>query len=109
MEKLKSITDGKPSDKVLPTKSLQTVLTAACKDLGLAHLSHHDLRHLFATRCIESGKDVIPVASWLGHKDNGRTVMMVYGHLRREHSQREAATMEFLPTPTDTNPIRKED
>jgi integrase len=60
-------------------------------------LSHHDLRHLFATRCIEAGKDIPTVASWLGHKDGGRTAMMVYGHLRQTHSQTEAATMDFLP------------
>jgi integrase len=108
LEKLKSFTGGTPSKRVLPTNSIQCVLTAACKQLGLPHLSHHDLRHLFATRCVEAGKDFITVASWLGHKDNGRTVMMVYGHLRREHSQHEASTMQFLPPQLDAAPTKKE-
>jgi integrase len=97
LEQRKTLVGGNPEERVLPTKTLQSVLTASCKHLGLPHLSHHDLRHLFATRCIESGKDFVTVAAWLGHKDNGRTVMAVYGHLRREHSQREAASMTFLP------------
>jgi integrase len=85
-----------PTDKVLPTASLLTVLTSACKALNIAHLSRHDLRHVFATRCIEKGVDIPTVAAWLGHKDNGRTVMLVYGHLRQEPSQAQAADMKFL-------------
>src|SRR5690606_14925834 len=58
-------------------------------------LSNHDLRHLFATRCIESGVDIPTVARWLGHKDGGALAMKVYGHLRDEHSQRSAARVRF--------------
>jgi hypothetical protein len=32
--------------------------------VGLSKLTHHDLRHLFATRCIESGVDIPTVARW---------------------------------------------
>lgn len=32
----------------------------------------------------------------MGYKDCGRTVMLVYGHLRTDHSQKEAATVKFL-------------
>jgi integrase len=93
----KECSNAKPDDKVLPTRSLQTVLGNACKHLNLAHLSHHDLRHLFATRCIEAGVDIPTVARWLGHKDGGRTAMMIYGHLRETHSQAQAKTVDFLP------------
>jgi integrase len=95
----KEYPNAKPDGKVLPTRSLQTVLANACEHLNLAHLSHHDLRHLFATRCIEAGVDIPTVASWLGHKDGGRTAMMVYGHLRETHSQAQAKTVDFLPKP----------
>jgi integrase len=81
---------------LLPTGSLQTVLTSACKAIGIPHLSHHDLRHIFATRCIESGVDIPTVAAWLGHKDGGRTAMMIYGHLRQTHSSAQAAKMKFI-------------
>ena len=51
-------------------------------------ITHHDLRHLFATRCIESGVDIPTVARWLGHKDGGALAMKTYGHLRNEHVRR---------------------
>jgi integrase len=37
------------------------------------------LRHLFATRCIETGVDIPTVSRWLGHKDGGGLAMKVYG------------------------------
>jgi integrase len=72
LEKIKAQYPGaKLTDKVLPTTSIQTVMTSACRDLKMVHLSHHDLRHLFATRCIESGVDIPTISRWLGHKDGG--------------------------------------
>jgi len=58
-------------------------------------ITHHDLRHLFATRCIESGVDIPTVSRWLGHKDGGALAMRTYGHLRDEHSQMMAAKVSF--------------
>ena len=55
----------------------------------------HDLRHLFATRCIESGVDIPTVSKWLGHKDGGALAMRTYGHLRNEHSQKMAKKVKF--------------
>ena len=52
----------------------------------MAHVRVHDLRHLFATRCIEAGVDVPTVAKWLGHSDGGVLAMKIYGHLRDDHS-----------------------
>ena len=96
LERIKAAKPGAPRDRILPTKSIQTVLTAACHSLGISHLSHHDLRHIFATRCIELGKDIPLVAYWLGHKDGGRTAMMVYGHIRQSHSAEQARNLDFL-------------
>jgi site-specific recombinase XerD len=53
------------------------------------------LRHLFATRCVESGIDIPTVARWLGHSDGGMLALKIYGHLRREHSQSMAAKVTF--------------
>ena len=61
-------------------------------DLGI---THHDLRHLFATRCIESGVDIPTVSRWLGHKDGGALAMKVYGHLRDQHSVEMAQKVTF--------------
>jgi integrase len=85
-----------PEDLVLKVGSIHTVLTSACIGLKLKHLSHHDMRHLFATRAIEEGRDFATVAKWLGHKDNGRTVMLMYGHLRSEHSHEMAKGFRIL-------------
>jgi integrase len=63
--------------------------------MGIKRLSHHDLRHLFATICIESGVDIPTVAKWLGHKDGGVLALKTYGHLRNEHSQAMAKKVKF--------------
>jgi integrase len=70
-------------------------ITTACKKLGIARFTHHDLRHLFATRCIESGVDIPTVSRWLGHKDGGALAMKVYGHLRDSHSAEMALKVRF--------------
>jgi integrase len=73
----------------------QKALTKACNTVCAKRLTHHDLRHLFATRCIESGVDIPTVARWLGHKDGGALALKTYGHLRAEHSQAMAAKVTF--------------
>jgi integrase len=56
----------------------------------------YDLRHYFATRCMETSTVDIPTVSrWLGHKDGGALAMKTYGHLRDEHSQRLAKQVRF--------------
>ena len=67
----------------------------ALRRVGIAHLRHHDLRHLFASTCIESGVDIPTVSRWLGHKDGGALAMKVYGHLRQEHSALQAQRVHF--------------
>jgi integrase len=80
---------------VLAIRECQKALDAACADLGIKRITHHDLRHLFATRCIESGVDIPTISRWLGHKDGGALAMRTYGHLRDEHSQAMAAKVSF--------------
>jgi integrase len=69
----------------------------AMKKLGITRITHHGLRHFFATVCIESGVDIPTVSRWLGHKDGGALAMRVYGHLRREHSIAQAQKVSFKP------------
>lgn len=70
-------------------------LARACKIVGVPRLTHHDLRHLFATRCIEAGVDIPTVSRWLGHSDGGALAMRVYGHLREKHSTTMATMVTF--------------
>jgi integrase len=83
--------------KVFRVGECQKSLDRACKNVGADRITHHDLRHLFATRCIESGVDIPTVARWLGHKDGGALAMKTYGHLRREHSIAQAQRVTFAP------------
>jgi len=86
--------------KVFQVSECQKALDRALKKIGAHRIVHHDLRHLFATRCIESGVDIPTVSRWLGHKDGGALLMKTYGHLRREHSQAQAAKVSFAPVAT---------
>src|SRR5258707_7753082 len=77
------------------------------KKWGWAHITHHDLRHLFATRCIESGVDIPTVSRWLGHKDGGALAMKTYGHLRDEHSVSTAKKVTFSMPAKEPKPEAK--
>jgi len=100
-ERMRAERADEPLDaKVFVVRESQKALDRACKKVGADHITHHDLRHLFATRCIESGVDVPTVSRWLGHKDGGALAMKMYGHLRREHSIAQAQRVTFAPVAT---------
>lgn len=84
-----------PRERVLGVSEAARSLRRACEALGLEVLTHHDLRDVFATSCIENGVDIPTVAGWLGHSDGGALLMRVYGHLRNEHSKAMAAKVTF--------------
>jgi len=86
--------------KVFRVGECQKALDRACKKVGADRITHHDLRHLFATRCIESGVDIPTVSRWLGDKDGGALAMKTYGHLRREHSIAQAQRVTFAAPAT---------
>jgi integrase len=87
------------SQKIMAVSGCNGSLRNACQRLGIPRITHHDLRHLFATTCIESGVDIPTVARWLGHQDGGALAMKVYGHLRNEHSANMAKRVSFDATP----------
>jgi integrase len=84
-----------PHDAVCAVGECEKSLTRACRLLGIPRITHHGLRHLFATRCIESGVDIPTVSRWLGHSDGGALAMKVYGHLREQHSAQMAQRVTF--------------
>ena len=108
-ERMRSERPGEPlGAKVFRVGECQKALDRACKKVGTDRITHHDLRHLFATRCIESGVDIPTVSRWLGHKDGGALAMKTYGHLRREHSIAQAQRVTFAPAsakPADVIPF----
>jgi len=83
------------SGSMLAIKSARLALARACRRLGIPALTHHDLRHYFATVCIESGVPIPTVADWLGHSDGGALLIRTYRHLRDRHSLEAAKTVRF--------------
>jgi integrase len=96
LERMRSERSREPLEsKVFRVGECQKSLDRSAKKVGVDRITHHDLRHLFATRCIESGVDLPTVSRWLGHKDGGSLAMKTYGHLRREHSIAQAQKVSF--------------
>ena len=102
LERLRAQRADEPATtSVMLVRECQGAINSACKKLGIARFTHHDLRHLFATRCIESGVDIPTVSRWLGHKDGGALAMKVYGHLRDQHSVSMAQKVSFAKPAED--------
>jgi len=60
LTRLKDQLGGIASGRIMQVGRCNEALTRACKQIGISRLTHHDLRHLFATRCIESGVETAP-------------------------------------------------
>jgi integrase len=45
------------NEKVFRVREAQKAIDHACKKVGIPRFTHHDLRHLFATVCIEKNCD----------------------------------------------------
>ena len=93
-----------PRSQVLRVFEAEKSMRRAAGIVGIPRLRHHDLRHLFASTCIESGVDIPTVSRWLGHKDGGALAMKVYGHLRQEHSALQAQRVRFA-SPSAANDV----
>jgi len=96
LQKLRAERQNEPPESpVMKIRECQGSLNKACKAVGVPRITHHDLRHLFATRCIESGVDIPTMSRWLGHRDGGALAVKVYGHLRDQHSANMAQRVSF--------------
>ena len=97
--------DEPDTQRVVRVRECQKAMDSGAKKIGMKRITHHDLRHLFATRCIESGVDIPTVSRWLGHKDGGALAMKVYGHLRDQHSVNMAQRVSFGTVPERNNVV----
>jgi integrase len=95
LDELRPVRPSGPADPVMPVKSPRIALEGACKRIGLGHLRVHDLRHIFATRCIEGGVDIPTIAHWLGHKDGGVLAAKTYGHVIEKHSDKQILKVDI--------------
>ena len=62
---------------------------------GIEDATFHSLRHTFATRCLESGIDIVTVSKILGHADS-RITANTYSHLLPEYQKKEIAKISPL-------------
>lgn len=92
---MKDRCDAKGEHPVLLVRECQKALNRAAALVGAPRVTHHGLRHLFATTCIQSGVDIPTVSKWLGHKDGGTLAMKTYSHLTDEHSAAAAKKVKF--------------
>jgi integrase len=95
LERILARRNPQPQDRINVLDGCRRSLTNACKRIGFPALTHHSLRHFFASVCIESGVDIQTVSRWLGHSDGGVLAQRIYGHLRREHSTAMAQKVTF--------------
>jgi integrase len=58
---------------------------AACKALGIGHVSPHGLRSYFVTQCRQSGLTDAEIAMLIGDKTGPALIAQVYGDLRPDH------------------------
>ena len=82
--------------KDIHAETLRESFKAVRKKAGLEWVGFHDLRHMFASRCVMAGIDHMTTAAWLGHSDGGILVGKVYGHLADTHKKAAAQKLKFL-------------
>ena len=80
---------------VIKRKRIDKALRIACRKVGVEYLRHHDLRHYFATKAIQSGVDIPTVSKWLGHADGGALAMKVYTNLMTDHLIEQSKKLKF--------------
>ena len=61
-----------------------------CDNINLKHITIHDLRHTFCTRCMELGVPVEQTSQWAGHSDI-KITQAYYIHINKEFEQKNIA------------------
>jgi integrase len=65
-------------------------LTAACRALGLAHMTPHGMRSYFVTRARESGLSDAEIAMLIGDRSGPAIIAHTYGDVRPDHLRKQA-------------------
>lgn len=86
---------GRVTGPVLSVDRPIKIIRAGCAAVSIPNMRRKDFRHLFATRCIESGIDAPTVAKWLGHQDGGSLALRTYVHPTSDHERQAAAKVKF--------------
>lgn len=70
-------------------------ITAACKALGLPHVTPHGLRSYFVTSARQAGLTDAEVAALIGDKSGPAIIAAVYGDVRRDHMLAQAKRIQL--------------
>ena len=65
-------------------------LAAACKALGLGHVTPHGLRSFFVTQARQSGLSDAEIAMLIGDKTGPAIIALTYGDVRPDHLLKQA-------------------
>ena len=82
---------GKPTHRKIYDRTLNRI----AKDMGIESFSIHNLRHSFATRCIESGMKPKTLQKILGHANINLT-MNLYVHVTNDELTKEMQKFESM-------------
>jgi integrase len=75
-------------------------LTAACKALGLSHVTPHGLRSYFVTQARQSGLTDAEIAMLIGDKTGPAIIAHTYGDLRPDHLLAQAQRIRLTVAPS---------
>lgn len=81
--------NGKP----ILNSAYNIILRRLCKKSGIESFTMHELRHTFATRCIEAGMTPKILQEILGHANIG-TTMDIYVHATEDSKSKEIESIE---------------
>jgi len=70
-------------------------LTAACKGLGLGHVTPHGLRSYFVTQARQSGLSDAEIAMLIGDKSGPAIIALTYGDVRPDHLFKQAQRIKL--------------
>ncbi len=89
-----------PNGKGGHVTHMNTAFRAVLKDVGIAGLTWHDMRHTFASELVQRGIDLYRVGRLLGH--SGAQTTQRYAHLSPEHLRSAVAVLD---TPAESNVV----
>jgi integrase len=100
LERMQAERNPRPDDFVHSIRSAKKCLITASHKLGIVpHFTHHDFRHYFVTTCLEAGVPLPTITDWIGHQDGGALALSTYKHIRKDHSLKMAAMVDFGTRP----------
>lgn len=83
--------NGKP----ILNSAYNLILRRICEKSGIERFSMHELRHTFATRCIDAGMTPKALQEILGHA-NISTTMDIYVHVTKDSKSKELESVEAV-------------